>query len=404
VLPEESDVIETSGSALVSGGVKELKKLLEELKEFKGGVVFIDEAYQLNPKEDKEGRSVLDYILAHAERLKDPEYGSIVWVFAGYEDRMSKLFEHNPGLPSRFPLRFVFEDYTELELLEIFNASLTRGCEDVITKTEPKKKKAPPKPISMSAASPYGGYPGGYGGYRPGFPGYPSQGGQRRPNLSDRWGNVWQWDSANYRYHDEFENVTGYGPTSPPLGSNTNPLISSDGSSWLYDERNNMWYSNTGLKRSLYPGRPLPPPPPPPPTIPFTVIKQKWSRIAMRRLASQRGTVGFGNARAVRNLIDTARGRQAERIRAFRDTGFRPNIREFVRDDLLGPFADEGAISGSKAWTQLKAMEGLQEVKEEMHKMLDLVMSNAVREDKELPMQKICLNRIFLGNPGMGKH
>lgn len=78
MLPEESDVIETSGSALVSGGVKELKKLLEELKEFKGGVIFIDEAYQLNPKEDKEGRSVLDYISAHAERLKDPEYCSIV--------------------------------------------------------------------------------------------------------------------------------------------------------------------------------------------------------------------------------------------------------------------------------------------------------------------------------------
>jgi histidinol-phosphate/aromatic aminotransferase/cobyric acid decarboxylase-like protein len=44
-----------SGAALVSGGVRELKKLLEELKEVKGGAVFVDEAYQLNPKEDKEG-------------------------------------------------------------------------------------------------------------------------------------------------------------------------------------------------------------------------------------------------------------------------------------------------------------------------------------------------------------
>lgn len=254
----------------------------------------------------------------------------------------------------------------------------------------------------MSAASPYGGYPGNYNGYHPAFPGSFGQRGQGRPNLSDRWGNVRRWDSANYRYHDEFENIKGYGPGS--LGSDTNPLISSDGSSWLYDEINKMWNSSTGLQRSLYPGRPLPPQPPPRPTIPFTVIKQKWSRIAMRRLASQRGTVGFGNARAVRNLVDTARGRQAERIRASRDTGFSPNIREFVRDDLLGPFADEGAISGSKAWIQLKAMEGLLEVKEEMHKMLDLIMSNAVREDKELPMQNICLNRIFLGDPGMGMH
>jgi hypothetical protein len=62
-------------------------------------------------------------------------------VFAGYEDRMSKLFGHNPGLPSRFPLRFVFEDYTAPELLEIFNATLDRGCEDVITRPKPEVKK-----------------------------------------------------------------------------------------------------------------------------------------------------------------------------------------------------------------------------------------------------------------------
>lgn len=378
---------------MVSGGVRELKKLLEELKEVKGGVVFVDEAYQLNPKEDREGRSVLDYILAHAERLKDPEYGSIVWVFAGYEDRISKLFEHNPGLPSRFPLRFVFEDYTEPELLEIFNATLDRGCEDVIAKPKPEVKKKevkqPPKNINMSSASSYG-----YGGY----------GGQQKPDEQDRWGNIWRWDSANYRYCDDFKNVTGYGPNSPPLGTSNNPLISSiDNSSWLYNEGSKIWSSNTALTRTMYPGKPLPAPAPLPSCLPFTVSDKKWSRIAIRRLASQRGTIGFGNARAIRNLIDTARGRQAERIRLERDSGGRPNIREFVRDDLLGPFADKVALSKSEAWKKLKAMEGLQEVKEEMVKMLELVMNNAEREINELPMQNICLNRIFLGNPGTVK-
>lgn len=83
VLSEDCVVIETSGAALASDGVGGLQKLLEELKDVKGGVVFVDEAYQLSPKDDKRGREVLDYILAHAERLKDPVYGSIVWVFAG---------------------------------------------------------------------------------------------------------------------------------------------------------------------------------------------------------------------------------------------------------------------------------------------------------------------------------
>jgi hypothetical protein len=139
----------------------------------------------------------------------------------------------------------------------------------------------------------------------------------------------------------------------------------------------------------VYPGKPLPAPAPLPPCLPFTVSDKKWSRIAVCRLASQRGTIGFGNARAIRNLIDTARGRQAERIRLERDSGGSPNIREFVRDDLLGPFADKVTISKSEAWKKLNSMEGLQEVKDEMNKMLELVMTNAERENKELPMQNI---------------
>ena len=34
---------------------------------------------------------------------------------------MDKLFEHNEGLPSRFPQIFKFPDYTDEELLEILN-------------------------------------------------------------------------------------------------------------------------------------------------------------------------------------------------------------------------------------------------------------------------------------------
>src|SRR5690242_4934321 len=52
------------------------------------------------------------------------KYGKVVWVFAGYSKDMEKLFEHNAGLPSRFPVRFRFPDYKDNELLEIFQQLL----------------------------------------------------------------------------------------------------------------------------------------------------------------------------------------------------------------------------------------------------------------------------------------
>lgn len=48
--------METSGAALLTGGVPELKKHLEKL--VKGGVLFLDEAYQLNPKTNPMGAQV----------------------------------------------------------------------------------------------------------------------------------------------------------------------------------------------------------------------------------------------------------------------------------------------------------------------------------------------------------
>ena len=49
-------MIETSGAKLANGGVQELMKHLKDLD--KGGVLFLDEAYQLNPKTDPGGVKV----------------------------------------------------------------------------------------------------------------------------------------------------------------------------------------------------------------------------------------------------------------------------------------------------------------------------------------------------------
>eukprot|EP00985_Skeletonema_marinoi_P035349 scaffold46335_cov80-Skeletonema_marinoi.AAC.1 len=85
VLPKGSVFQETNGAKLIQGGVNGLQDLLKDMKDEGGGVIFVDEAYQLAT--DREGKKVLDFILPLAESL-DTEYGSLVWVFAGYKKQM----------------------------------------------------------------------------------------------------------------------------------------------------------------------------------------------------------------------------------------------------------------------------------------------------------------------------
>lgn len=72
---------ETSGAKLVDGGVAEIKSLLSDIMNDGGGVLFIDEAYQLDPQKERSGRLVLEYLLTELEN----HTGTLVVVFAGYQ-------------------------------------------------------------------------------------------------------------------------------------------------------------------------------------------------------------------------------------------------------------------------------------------------------------------------------
>ena len=56
VLPANAVVKETSGSDLANGGVSKLKEIIGSMAA--GGVLFLDEAYQLNPKLNPGGAAV----------------------------------------------------------------------------------------------------------------------------------------------------------------------------------------------------------------------------------------------------------------------------------------------------------------------------------------------------------
>ena len=83
----------------------------------KGGVLMIDEAYLLNSSNPHDpGKMVIPLLM---NILADESQRDIAVVLCGYKDPMQKLIDLNPGLQSRFPNKFEFQDFTIDELLEI---------------------------------------------------------------------------------------------------------------------------------------------------------------------------------------------------------------------------------------------------------------------------------------------
>lgn len=93
---------------------------LKALEEAQGGILFIDEAYQLfQPQDPRDpGRFVIETLMT---ALADESNRDWMLILAGYTKPMKRMFEINPGLSSRIPESniIMFEDYGEDELMEI---------------------------------------------------------------------------------------------------------------------------------------------------------------------------------------------------------------------------------------------------------------------------------------------
>ncbi|KDO32888.1 hypothetical protein SPRG_02579 [Saprolegnia parasitica CBS 223.65] len=104
--------VETDARQLKDAGAPAFDKLVQSALD---GVLFIDEAYDLDPMGDLRGKPIVAALLTAAENLRD----RITIILAGYEtDLQTKLFDFNAGLKSRF--QFVtFEDFDVTELAEV---------------------------------------------------------------------------------------------------------------------------------------------------------------------------------------------------------------------------------------------------------------------------------------------
>jgi len=94
-------------------------KTEELIKSCTGGVMFIDEIYSLGNSEqiDSFSKEAIDTLNLKLTEMKN----DFVCIVAGYPREIDEcFFSYNPGLNSRFPIRFSIDPYTPKELLLIF--------------------------------------------------------------------------------------------------------------------------------------------------------------------------------------------------------------------------------------------------------------------------------------------
>jgi len=110
--------VEIRRESLVAGYMGQTgTKVMREVEKASGGVMFIDEAYNLvNGDHDEFGKDALNTLIAPIENNRD----DLMVIMAGYEEEMEDLLNHNQGLRSRLNTKLVLDDYTIEQMVEIF--------------------------------------------------------------------------------------------------------------------------------------------------------------------------------------------------------------------------------------------------------------------------------------------
>lgn len=137
-------VVEKVPKDIIGKFINESDKNMDAaINEAMGGVLFLDEAYDLEPMDSagqstsSEGKKAVQVLMTRMEN----EAGKFVVICAGYPKEMATFMNSNPGLKRRFSHTIHIDDYSAEELLQIYeNAAkgkkynFTLADEDVRTK------------------------------------------------------------------------------------------------------------------------------------------------------------------------------------------------------------------------------------------------------------------------------
>ena len=117
-LLDKGHLVEVQRSDLVAGHIGQTgKRTSEKIEEAKGGVLFVDEAYTLVGRGERDfGTEAVEELMRH---MNGDGGGDPVFIFAGYEDKMSEFMHANAGLYRRISKQFFFVDYSPEELAQM---------------------------------------------------------------------------------------------------------------------------------------------------------------------------------------------------------------------------------------------------------------------------------------------
>lgn len=114
---EKGHLVEVDRTSLVAQFIGQTAiKTKEKIEESLGGILFIDEAYNLVGRGELDfGIEAIDVLL----KMMEDRRGEFIVIVAGYEKLMTEFLSSNPGLYSRFDKILKFEDHSTDELMKV---------------------------------------------------------------------------------------------------------------------------------------------------------------------------------------------------------------------------------------------------------------------------------------------
>ena len=124
---KQNKLIEASSKDLVAEYVGQTApKTNAVVQKALGGVLFIDEAYSLASGQGQ-GNSFNEEAIATLIQAMENYRDDLVVIFAGYTREMQDFLNANSGIVSRIGYTVEFEDYTQEQLIQIFNQMMEKS-------------------------------------------------------------------------------------------------------------------------------------------------------------------------------------------------------------------------------------------------------------------------------------